>query len=415
MYDLISLGKAARQASARLRTSNTDARNRALCAIAAALREHIPEILEANRLDLANAKAAGIRSVMIDRLTLNPDRIRGIADAAEDVSRLADPIGVVDEGTTRPNGLQILKTRVPIGVVAMIFEARPNVTVDAAVLCLKSGNACILRGGKEAFATNRVLVRLMRGAVEQAGLPADSIGLVEDTSHETAERLMRLNGYIDVLIPRGSARLIRSVVENASVPVIETGAGNCHMYVDRAADLKMAVDIIDNGKTQRPSVCNSLETVLVHQEVAAAFLPMMKARLDLHQVELRGCERTCAILHSATPATEEDWATEYNDFILAVKVVDSLDEAIAHIAAYSTGHSDGIVTNDLAASRQFTAQVDSAAVYVNASTRFTDGGEFGLGAEIGISTQKLHTRGPMGLRDLTSIKYIVTGNGQIRP
>ncbi len=415
MYDLISLGKAARQASARLRTSNTDARNRALCAIAAALREHIPEILEANRLDLANAKAAGIRSVMIDRLTLNPDRIRGIADAAEDVSRLADPIGVVDEGTTRPNGLQILKTRVPIGVVAMIFEARPNVTVDAAVLCLKSGNACILRGGKEAFATNRVLVRLMRGAVEQAGLPADSIGLVEDTSHETAERLMRLNGYIDVLIPRGSARLIRSVVENASVPVIETGAGNCHMYVDRAADLKMAVDIIDNGKTQRPSVCNSLETVLVHQEVAAAFLPMMKARLDLHQVELRGCERTCAILHSATPATEEDWATEYNDFILAVKVVDSLDEAVAHIAAYSTGHSDGIVTNDLAASRQFTAQVDSAAVYVNASTRFTDGGEFGLGAEIGISTQKLHTRGPMGLRDLTSIKYIVTGNGQIRP
>ncbi|PWM23573.1 MAG: glutamate-5-semialdehyde dehydrogenase [Oscillospiraceae bacterium] len=415
MYDLISLGKAARQASARLRTSNTDARNRALCAIAAALREHIPEILEANRLDLANAKAAGIRSVMIDRLTLNPDRIRGIADAAEDVSRLADPIGVVDEGTTRPNGLQILKTRVPIGVVAMIFEARPNVTVDAAVLCLKSGNACILRGGKEAFATNRVLVRLMRGAVEQAGLPADSIGLVEDTSHETAERLMRLNGYIDVLIPRGSARLIRSVVENASVPVIETGAGNCHMYVDRAADLKMAVDIIDNGKTQRPSVCNSLETVLVHQEVAAVFLPMMKARLDLHQVELRGCERTCAILHSATPATEEDWATEYNDFILAVKVVDSLDEAIAHIAAYSTGHSDGIVTNDLAASRQFTAQVDSAAVYVNASTRFTDGGEFGLGAEIGISTQKLHTRGPMGLRDLTSIKYIVTGNGQIRP
>ena len=415
MYDLISLGKAARQASARLRTSNTDARNRALCAIAAALREHIPEILEANRLDLANAKAAGIRSVMIDRLTLNPDRIRGIADAAEDVSRLADPIGVVDEGTTRPNGLQILKTRVPIGVVAMIFEARPNVTVDAAVLCLKRGNACILRGGKEAFATNRVLVRLMRGAVEQAGLPADSIGLVEDTSHETAERLMRLNGYIDVLIPRGSARLIRSVVENASVPVIETGAGNCHMYVDRAADLKMAVDIIDNGKTQRPSVCNSLETVLVHQEVAAVFLPMMKARLDLHQVELRGCERTCAILHSATPATEEDWATEYNDFILAVKVVDSLDEAIAHIAAYSTGHSDGIVTNDLAASRQFTAQVDSAAVYVNASTRFTDGGEFGLGAEIGISTQKLHTRGPMGLRDLTSIKYIVTGNGQIRP
>ena len=414
MYDLVSLGKAARQASMKLRTSDTNTRNTALCAIAASLRENMPEILEANRLDLATAKAAGIRSVMIDRLTLTAERIRGIADAAEEVSRPAAPIGVIDSGTTRPNGLQILKTRVPIGVVAMIFEARPNVTVDAAVLCLKSGNACILRGGKEAFATNRALARLMREAVEKSGLPADSIGLVEDTSHETAERLMKLNGYIDVLIPRGSARLIRSVVENATVPVIETGAGNCHMYVDRAANLGMAVEIVDNGKTQRPSVCNALETVLVHRDVATEFLPMMKARLDLHNVELRGCERTCQILRSIRRACEEDWATEYNDFILAVKIVDSLDEAIAHIAAYSTGHSDGIVTNDLAASRRFTAEVDSAAVYVNASTRFTDGGEFGLGAEIGISTQKLHARGPMGLSDLTSIKYIVTGDGQIR-
>ena len=414
MYDLVSLGKAARQASMKLRTSDTNTRNTALCAIAASLRENMPEILEANRLDLATAKAAGIRSVMIDRLTLTAERIRGIADAAEEVSRLADPIGVIDRGTTRPNGLQILKTRVPIGVVAMIFEARPNVTVDAAVLCLKSGNACILRGGKEAFATNRALAKLMREAVEKSGLPADCIGLVEDTSHETAERLMKLNGYIDVLIPRGSARLIRSVVENATVPVIETGAGNCHMYVDRAANLGMAVEIVDNGKTQRPSVCNALETVLVHRDVATEFLPMMKARLDLHNVELRGCERTCQILRSIRRACEEDWATEYNDFILAVKIVDSLDEAIAHIAAYSTGHSDGIVTNDLAASRRFTAEVDSAAVYVNASTRFTDGGEFGLGAEIGISTQKLHARGPMGLSDLTSIKYIVTGDGQIR-
>ncbi len=415
MYDLISLGKSARQASTRLRTSDTFTRNTALCLIAAALRENAGEILEANRLDVATAHKSGVRSVMIDRLTLSQSRIDAIADATLEVARLADPIGVIDTGTTRPNGLQILKTRVPIGVVAMIFEARPNVTVDAAVLSLKSGNACILRGGKEAFATNRVLVRLMRSAVEKAGLPADSIGLVEDTSHETAERLMRLNGYIDVLIPRGSARLIQSVVANATVPVIETGAGNCHMYVDRAADLKMAVDLVDNGKTQRPSVCNSLETVLVHREVATEFLPMMKARLDLHNVELRGCEKTRAILRSAAPATEEDWATEYNDFILAVRVVNSLEEAIEHIAAYSTGHSDGIVTNDLAASRKFIAQVDSAAVYVNASTRFTDGGEFGLGAEIGISTQKLHARGPMGLRDLTSVKYIVTGNGQIRP
>lgn len=415
MYDLVSLGKAARAASYQLRTSDTNTRNKALCLIATALRTHSAEILEANRLDVATAHKSGVRSVMVDRLTLSQARINSIADATEEVSRLTDPIGVVDYGTTRPNGLQILKTRVPIGVVAMIFEARPNVTVDAAVLCLKSGNACILRGGKEAFATNRVLAGLMRRAVERAGLPIDCIGLVEDTSHETAERLMRLNGYIDVLIPRGSARLIQSVVQNATVPVIETGAGNCHLYVDKAANLKMAVEIADNGKTQRPSVCNSLETVLVHRDIATEFLPLMKAKLDLHNVELRGCEKTRAILRSIEAATEEDWATEYNDYILAVKIVDSIDEAIGHITRYTTGHSEAIVTNDLTASQRFTLEVDAAAVYVNASTRFTDGGEFGLGAEIGISTQKLHARGPMGLSDLTSVKYIVTGNGQIRP
>ena len=414
MYDLVSLGKNAQKATKRLATLDTAAKNTGLLAIAARLRENKAAILEANRLDIANAEASGIRTVMIDRLTLTGERIEGIAAAAEDVAALPDPVGIVDEGLTRPNGLRIVKTRVPIGVIAMIYEARPNVTVDAAVICLKSGNACILRGGKEAYATNRVLVGLMREAVQSAGIPADTISFVEDTSHDTAERLMRLDGYVDLLIPRGSAKLIQSVVRHASVPTIETGAGNCHIYVDKAADLEMAVQIVDNSKTQRPSVCNSLETVLVHRDIAAAFLPMMKTALDTHNTELRGCAETRAILKDAKPATESDWETEYNDYILAVKVVGGIDEAIAHIARYSTGHSDGIVTDSLSSSQKFMAEVDSAAVYVNASIRFTDGAEFGLGAEIGISTQKLHARGPMGLRELTSIKYIVTGDGQIR-
>lgn len=414
MYDLVSLGKNARKAARQLATLDTAVKNAGLMAIAQRLRENKAAVLEANRLDIANAEAAGVRTVMIDRLTLTGERIEGIAAAIEEVVALPDPVGAVDEGYTRPNGLRIIKTRVPIGVIAMIYEARPNVTVDAAVICLKSGNACILRGGKEAYATNRVLVSLMREAVQSAGIPADAISFVEDTSHDTAERLMRLDGYVDLLIPRGSAKLIQSVVRHASVPTIETGAGNCHVYIDAAADLEMAVRIVDNSKTQRPSVCNALETVLVHRDVAAKFLPLMKAALDTHSTELRGCAETRAVLKDIKPATEADWETEYDDYILAVKVVGSIDEAIAHIEKYSTGHSDGIVTDSVAASHKFVAEVDSAAVYVNASTRFTDGGEFGLGAEIGISTQKLHARGPMGLRELTSIKYIVTGDGQIR-
>lgn len=414
MYDLVSLGKNARRAARQLATCDTAVKNAGLLAIAQKLRENKSVILEANRLDIANAEAAGIRTVMIDRLTLTGERIDGIAAATEDVVALPDPVGAIDEGLTRPNGLRILKIRVPIGVIAMIYEARPNVTVDAAVICLKSGNACILRGGKEAYATNRVLVSLMREAVQSAGIPADVISFVEDTSHDTAERLMRLDGYVDLLIPRGSAKLIQAVVKNASVPTIETGAGNCHVYVDAAADLEMAVAIIVNSKTQRPSVCNALETALVHRDAAAKFLPMMKAALDASSTELRGCPAARAIIKDIRPATEADWETEYNDYILAVKVVGDIDEAIAHIGKYSTGHSDCIVTDSVVASHKFVAEVDSAAVYVNASTRFTDGGEFGLGAEIGISTQKLHARGPMGLRELTSIKYIVTGDGQIR-
>ncbi len=414
MYDLVSLGKSARKAARQLATFDTAVKNAGLLAIAQRLRENKSAVLEANRLDIANAEAAGVRTVMIDRLTLTGERIEGIAAAIEEVVALPDPVGAVDEGYTRPNGLRIIKTRVPIGVIAMIYEARPNVTVDAAVICLKSGNACILRGGKEAYATNRMLVSLMREAVQSAGIPADAISFVEDTSHDTAERLMRLDGYVDLLIPRGSAKLIQSVVRHASVPTIETGAGNCHVYVDAAADLEMAVRIVDNSKTQRPSVCNALETVLVHRDVAAKFLPLMKTALDTHSTELRGCPETRAVLKDIKSATEADWETEYDDYILAVKVVDDIDEAIAHIEKYSTGHSDGIVTDSVSASHKFVAEVDSAAVYVNASTRFTDGGEFGLGAEIGISTQKLHARGPMGLRELTSIKYIVTGDGQIR-
>ncbi len=414
MYDLVTLGKNARKAARQLITLDTATKNAGLLAIAAKLRENKSAILEANRLDIASAEACGVRTVMIDRLTLTGERIEGIAAATEDVVALPDPVGAIDEGLTRPNGLRIVKTRVPIGVIAMIFEARPNVTVDAAVICLKSGNACILRGGKEAYATNRVLVALMREAVQSVGIPADAISFVEDTSHDTAERLMRLDGYVDLLIPRGSAKLIQSVVKHASVPTIETGAGNCHIYVDSAADLDMAVNIVDNSKTQRPSVCNSLETVLVHRNIAAKFLPLMKTALDAHNTELRGCPETRAILKDIKLATETDWETEYNDYILAVKVVGGVDEAMDHIAKYSTGHSDGIVTDSVSVSHKFVAGVDSAAVYVNASTRFTDGGEFGLGAEIGISTQKLHARGPMGLRELTSIKYIVTGDGQIR-
>lgn len=407
-----SRAKACRKAAA---TASTAEKNAALAAISAALREGIDIILDANNADLIAARENGMSEAMQDRLRLTADRINGIADGVDDVIKLEDPIGEVISGSVRPNGMSITKVRVPLGTIAIIFESRPNVTVDAAVLCLKSGNAVILRGGKEAFNSNRCLCSIMRSALAKVGLPEDLIQFVEDTSREVSNELMRCSDYIDVLIPRGGAGLIRACKQNATVPVIETGTGNCHVFVDETADLPMAVSIVNNGKTRRVSVCNAVESLLVHENVAEEFLPMIKAKLDEKHVEIRGCERTKAILgDSIVPATEEDYATEFLDYIISVKVVKSLDEAIAHIDRYTTHHSECIVTNDLANAERFQKEIDAAAVYVNVSTTFTDGGMFGLGAEIGISTQKLHARGPMGLRELTSMKFLIGGNGQIR-
>ncbi|MEE3499045.1 MAG: glutamate-5-semialdehyde dehydrogenase, partial [Ruminococcus bromii] len=379
------------------------------------LRANSNTIIEANKIDIENGKKAGLTGSLLDRLSLDEGRINGMADGVEQVAAFADPVGRVLDGRTLKNGLQIEKITVPMGVIGIIFEARPNVTSDAAALCLKAGSAVILRGGKEAINSNTAIAKIMCDAIEKAGLPRDCISLVTDTSRQSATELMQLSDYLDVLIPRGGAGLIKSVVENAKVPVIETGVGNCHVYVDKSADVDMAANIIYNAKTSRPSVCNAIETVLVHKDIAEKALPKIKAELDKKNVEIRGCDRTKAILgDSVVPATDNDYAMEFLDYILAVKVVDSLDEALDHIAKYSTGHSECIVTSDYASANKFTASVDSAAVYVNSSTRFTDGGEFGLGAEIGISTQKLHARGPMGLNELTSSKYIIRGNGQIR-
>ena len=409
------MGERAREAASALALAGAEEKNGALAAIAAALGQGAGEILAANRADLDAARGSGMAPAMLDRLALDEKRVQSIATGVEEIIALPDPVGRTDAGWTRPNGLSITRVRVPLGVVGIIYEARPNVTADAAALCLKSGNACILRGGKEAVKTNIAMAGVMRQALEKAGFPADAVQLVEDTSRETSRQMMRANGLIDVLIPRGGAGLIRAVVENATVPVIQTGVGNCHVYVDSPCDLEMAVNIIQNAKCSRPSVCNAAETLLVHREVADRFLPMAKAALDRYQVQLRGCPVTREILgDTVLPATGEDYATEYNDYILAVRVVGSLEEAVAHIRRYSTGHSEAIVTSDYQHSQQFTRQVDAAAVYVNASTRFTDGGQFGLGAEIGISTQKLHARGPMGLEALTTTKYIVLGSGQVR-
>lgn len=413
MTRLEEMGALAKQAARKLAVAGSQ-KDKALEAIADALIAHTQEILAANGEDLDAARANGMSQSLLDRLALNEKRIQGMAQGVRQVAAQPDPVGQVLEGSLRPNGLRIEKVSVPLGVVGMIYEARPNVTADAAALCLKAGNAVILRGGKEAFRSNRAIAQVMRQAVESAGLPADSIQLVEDTSRASSVEMMGLTGYLDVLIPRGGAGLIRTVVENSRVPVIETGVGNCHVYVDDAADTDMAVNIIFNAKTSRPSVCNAIETVLVHKDAAQRVLPAVKAKLDEKQVEIRGCERTCQILSGCTPATEEDWSTEYLDYILAMKVVDSLDEAMDHIARYSSGHSECIVTENYAHAERFLNEVDSAAVYVNASTRFTDGGEFGLGAEVGISTQKLHARGPMGVRQLTSQKFIIRGSGQIR-
>ncbi len=407
------MGANAKQAARVLAALSSKQKDDALNAAANALVEHQEEILRENQIDLENAEKAGLSAAMQDRLRLTPERIQGMADGIREVMALADPIGKVMDGTVRPNGLQIDKVRVPLGVIGIIFESRPNVTADAAALCLKSGNAVILRGGKEAIHSNIVIAQIMRQAIVREGLPKDAIQLVEDTTRKSSEEMMKLQA-LDVLIPRGGAGLIRAVVENASVPVIETGAGNCHVYVDKDADCDMAADIIFNAKTSRPSVCNAIETILVHKDIAEKVLPVIKARLDEKSVVLHGDERTCAILEGIVPATDEDWATEYLSYDLAVRVVDSIEQAEDHIAKYSTGHSECIVTENYAAAQRFLREVDAAAVYVNASTRFTDGGQFGLGAEIGISTQKLHARGPMGLNELTSMKYLIRGTGQIR-
>jgi glutamate-5-semialdehyde dehydrogenase len=414
MTAMEQMGVRAKEASRALAVAGA-AKDEALAAIAEALVANCDKILEANRLDLEQGEKNGLSKAMLDRLALNPQRVQGMADGMLQVKALPDPIGKVLEGGVRPNGLHITKVRVPLGVIGIIYEARPNVTADAAALCLKSGNAVILRGGKEAIHSNTCIAQVMRQALEGSKVPVDSIQLVTDTTRQSSIDLMNLTEYLDVLIPRGGAGLIRAVVEQAHVPVIETGVGNCHVYVDKDANFAMAADIIYNAKTSRPSVCNAIETILVHQDCAGEVLPMIKARLDEKQVQLRGCERTRAILgDSVVPAIQEDWSAEYLDYILAVRVVDSMEEAMSHIARYSSGHSECIVTENYAAAQAFTSRVDSAAVYVNASTRFTDGGEFGLGAEIGISTQKLHARGPMGLNELTSMKFIIQGDGQIR-
>ena len=414
MTEMEKMGEKAKIAARTLATAGAK-KNEALEAIAAALQANAAKIIAANATDLENGKNNGLSAALLDRLMLNESRIDGIAQGVREVEALPDPIGTVISGSTRPNGLKITKVRVPLGVIGIIFESRPNVTADAAVLCLKSGNAVILRGGKEAINSNICIAEIMRDAVESVGLDRNCIQLVQDTSRASSVELMNLTGYLDVLIPRGGKGLIRAVVDNAKVPVIETGAGNCHTYVDESADIEMAANIIYNAKTSRPSVCNAIETILVHSAVAEKALPAIKARLDQKNVELRGCERTREILGDCVvPAVESDWETEYGDYILAVRVVDSFDEAVAHIAKYSSGHSECIVTSDYKSARRFTEEVDAAAVYVNASTRFTDGGMFGNGAEIGISTQKLHARGPMGLCELTSMKFVIEGDGQVR-
>ena len=415
MTALQQQGEAAKAATYVLATAGTAKKNAALAAIADMLTARQDAWLAANAEDVAAAKEAGMRPAMLDRLTLTPDRVADIVDGVRQVMALPDPIGQITKMETRPNGLIIGRRRVPLGVIAIIFEARPNVTVDAAALCLKSGNVCILRGGKEAIRSNRCVTALMREALRSAGLPEDCISLVQDTSHETANELMHLDGYVDVLIPRGGAGLIRAVAKEASVPVIRTGEGVCHIYIDDEADLDMGANILYNAKCSRPSVCNAVECVLLQEDVAADFLAKAVPLLDKHQVELRCDEKALKLVGKrGVPAAEADWDAEYDDYILAVRTVKDMDEAIAFINRHGTGHSEAIITKNYFKAQHFLDRVDAAAVYVNASTRFTDGGEFGLGAEIGISTQKMHARGPMGLEELTSCKYVIYGEGQVR-
>lgn len=414
-YELVQAkAQAAKQAAAKLAVTSTAVKNAALLAMAAALEAQQAEILAANERDMTAAAAKGMKSSMLDRLKLTAERISGMAGGLRQVAGLADPVGNVIDGKTLPNGLHITKIRVPLGVIGIIYEARPNVTADAAGLCLKSGNAVILKGGSEAMESNKTVAAILAQAAEGAGIPAGSIQFIDTSDRQAVQDLIHMNGLVDVVIPRGGAGLIQAVVRNASVPVIETGAGVCHTYVDKDADVEMAMKIAFNAKVQRPSVCNAMETLLVHKDIADKFLPMMLMMYNSSAVEIRGDEAVQEYSGQVHPATEEDWSTEYGDLRLSVKIVDSIEEAMAHIAKYGTGHSECIVTDNYQAAQLFQYTVDAAAVYVNASTRFTDGNEFGFGAEIGISTQKLHARGPMALPELTSTKYLINGNGQVR-
>ncbi len=414
MTDINEIGKRAKEVSRLLGNLGSREKNMGLEEAARALLEGEEEILKANEKDYERAQSEGMSQGLLDRLKLTPARIQSMADGLLNVASLEDPVGEVLSMKQRPNGLMIGQKRVPLGVVGMIYEARPNVTADAFGLCFKSGNAVILKGGSDAICSNMAITQCLRAGLSQAGLPEDAVQLIEDTNREAARNMMRLNQYIDVLIPRGGAGLIRTVVENSTVPVIETGTGNCHIYVDASADQNMALDIIFNAKTQRIGVCNACESLLVHRSIAEEFLPRLKKSLEEKQVEIRADQGARAIEPDFASASEEDWGREYLDYILSLKLVDSVDEAIHHINTYNTGHSESIITSDYFNAQKFLNEVDAAAVYVNASTRFTDGEEFGFGAEIGISTQKLHARGPMGLKELTTTKYIIYGDGQIR-
>lgn len=414
MRTLTEIGESAKIAKRALAKLTTDEKNNILLKAAEDLKNNYAEILKANEIDLKNGEKNGLKPSIMDRLALSKDRIYAMADGLEQIAKLPDPIGEILNMKTLPNGLIVGQKRVPMGVIGIIYEARPNVTSDAFGLCLKAGSAVILRGGKEAINSNIATINIFKNAIKELNVDENIVQLVEDTSRESANEMMKMNGYIDVLIPRGGAGLIQAVVQNSTVPVIETGVGNCHIFVDESADINKAVNIIVNAKAQRPGVCNAAETMLVHKNIANEFLPISIRALREKNVEIRGDKAVKAIVNDVVDATDEDWATEYLDYILAVKIVDNIDDAIDHITKYSTGHSECIVSENYTNTQRFLQEIDSAAVYVNASTRFTDGNEFGFGAEIGISTQKLHARGPMGLKELTTTKYLIYGNGQIR-
>lgn len=412
---LQEIGQRAKEASAKLGILGAAEKNKGLLQAAKALTDRQEEILRANEQDMEKARASGMSQGLLDRLKLTPERIDGMADGLRQVAALDDPVGEVLSMKKRPNGLLIGQKRVPLGVIGIIYEARPNVTADAFGLCFKSGNAVILKGGSDAICSNKAIVSCLKKGLAWAGLPEEALQLIEDTDRAATQAFMKLNRYVDVLIPRGGAGLIRAVVENSTIPVIETGTGNCHIYVDETADVDMALEIIYNAKTQRIGVCNACESLVIHRQIAEAFLPLLKKKLEEKQVEIRGDEEACRIVPEFTLAAEEDWGKEYLDYILSCRLVDSIEEAIGHINRYGTKHSEAIITRDYDHAQKFLNEVDAAAVYVNASTRFTDGNEFGFGAEIGISNQKLHARGPMGLKELTTTKYIIYGSGQVRP